>query len=150
VSSVAILASCGAAQIDETGPRTYTAVLSGANERPVRATNGVGTATFRISGSTATYDIVVSNLTGSATVAQLLVGTEQTALGQIIFNLGVTAPSGTIAVGTIDLSAPVTFNNSTISGDALRALLESGGVYVNVYSTTYPGGEVRGQVRRQQ
>ncbi|MDB4883586.1 MAG: domain containing protein [Gemmatimonadetes bacterium] len=144
-----VVSSCGGAPVTESlSTTTYVAVLNGANERPSRSTSGTGTATFRVTGALATYDVAVINLAGAATVAHLIVGTEQTVVGQIVASLPVIATTGTIASGTIDLGAPVTYNNSTISGDSLRSLLDRGSVYVNVYSTTYPGGEVRGQIRR--
>ncbi|MEO6525895.1 MAG: CHRD domain-containing protein [Gemmatimonadaceae bacterium] len=126
----------------------YVAVLSGASERPPRQTKGTGMATFRVEGTIARYEVVVDELSGSATVAHLVIGGEQTTVGQVILNLGAVAPSGLIAAGTIDLGAPITFNNSTISGDSLRSLFERGTAFVNVYTTAYPVGEVRGQVIR--
>lgn len=148
VCSLAIVAACGADVGVAPTSATYVAELSGGNERPPRPTSGTGRATFVVDGGVATYDVMVSGLSGAATVAHVIIGGEQTAAGQIVVALDVRAPSGTIATGTIDLRRPVTYNNSTISGDSLRTLFDRGTAYVNVYSTTYPSGEVRGQIMR--
>jgi hypothetical protein len=136
---------------DATKPEqaTYVAMLSGANERPPRATSGTGRATFSLSGVMASYELSVSGLTGPATVAHVLIGSTDATAGQVVVRFDVMAATGTIATGTIDLGHPITFNNTTISGDSLRTLLDRGGAYVNVYTAAYPGGEVRGQILRQ-
>lgn len=148
VGAIVVLASCGADQPTAPTSETYVAELNGANERPPRATSGTGTATFRVDGALARYEVAVSGLSGAAAVAHVVIGNEQTVVGQIVLALAVRAPTGTIASGTIDLSRPITFNNTTISGDSLRSLFDRGSAYVNVYSTVYPGGEVRGQIIR--
>jgi hypothetical protein len=54
--------------------------------------------------------------------------------------------SGVLAVGTIqatDLVGPL----AGASLDALVAQLRAGNAYVNVHTTAYPAGEVRGQIR---
>jgi hypothetical protein len=97
----------------------------------------------------ASYELSVSGLTGPATVAHVLIGSTEATVGQVVMRLDITAATGTIATGTIDLGHPITFNNTTISGDSLRSLFDRGGAYVNVYTATYPGGEIRGQILRQ-
>jgi hypothetical protein len=127
----------------------YVAPLSGASERPPRPSSASGTATFRVTGNRADYDVTATGLTGAPAVAHLLIGPRETTAGQVIVALALAAPTGTIATGTIDLGHSITFNNTTISGDSLRALFDNGGTYVNVYTAAYPGGEIRGQVQRQ-
>lgn len=105
-------------------------------------------ATFDVKGGIATYRVDVSNLSAPVTLAHVLIG-GLTIVGVPIVSFSPSAPTGTIASGSIDLRGAITFNNTTISGDSLRALFENGNAYVNVYTATYPGGEVRGQVRRE-
>jgi hypothetical protein len=106
-------------------------------------------ATFRVTGDRADYQVVASSLSGPPTVAHLLIGPRDATVGQVVVRLTLAAPTGTIAIGTIDLGRAITFNNTTISGDSLRALFDNGGTYVNVYTAEFPGGEIRGQVVRQ-
>jgi hypothetical protein len=137
---------------DATAPArdaTYVAALNGANERPPRSSGASGSATFRVSGDRADYVVVATGLTGAPTVAHLLIGTREATAGQVIVRLELTAATGTVAGGAIDLGRPITFNNTTISGDSLRTLFDVGGTYVNVYTAAYPGGEIRGQVVRE-
>jgi hypothetical protein len=149
VAVVAIAADgCGSEGATLPADASYSAVLAGASEIPPRATDGSGTATFDVHGGVATYEVAVANLTGPATLVHLLIGGRDV-VGLPIARLSLSAPSGVIATGAIDLRAPITFNNTTISGDSLRTLFETGGAYVNVYTATYPGGEVRGQILRQ-
>jgi CHRD domain len=129
------------------GDASYVALLSGANEIPPRSTAGSGTARFDVRTGVATYQVDVANLSAPATLVHLVIGAKD-AVGAVIANLPVSAPSGTIATGAIDLRGSITFNNTTISGDSLRTVLENGNAYVNVYTATYPAGEVRGQLAR--
>jgi hypothetical protein len=147
VSVPAMFGACSDAGPTLPADAGYVAVLTGANERPPRATSGRGTATFDVHGGIASYEVEVSDLTGPATLAHVLIGGRET-VGIPVVRLSLVAPSGAIAKGTIDLRSPITFNNTTISGDSLHALFESGNAYVNVYTATFPGGEVRGQVGR--
>jgi hypothetical protein len=152
-ASLAALTLCATwAACDDPGPTlpedaSYVAVLSGVNERPPRATSGRGTATFAIHGGIASYEVAASDLTAPPTLAHVLIGGSES-VGIPIVRLSLLAPTGTIAKGTIDLRGAITFNNTTISGDSLHSLFENGNAYVNVYTATYPGGEVRGQVER--
>jgi hypothetical protein len=138
---------CGAEGSTFPDDATYVAVLSGANEIPPRATAGGGSATFDVHDGVATYRVTVSNLASAATLAHLSIGSRDQ-VGVPIVRLTLSATTGAIATGTIDLRGSITFNNTTISGDSLRALFENGNAYVNVYTSTYPSGEVRGQVGR--
>jgi len=140
------IAACGDGS---TAPKdaSYAAVLTGANEIPPRSTAGTGSARFDVRGGVASYQVVVSNLSAPATLVHLLIGSRDV-VGTVIANLPVSAPTGTIATGTLDLRGSITFNNTTISGDSLSALFENGNSYVNVYTATYPAGEVRGQLAR--
>lgn len=141
---------------DVTTPRDaeYVASLTSANERPARSSGASGQAIVRVAGDVASYSVTAAALDGAPTVAHLLIGGPETVAGQVIVRLALTGTAGTsapggIASGTIDLGNAITFNNTTISGDSLRTLLENGATYVNVYTTAYPGGEIRGQLERQ-
>jgi hypothetical protein len=142
---LAAMAACGD---DVSGPSdaVYVAELSGANERPPRSSGASGRATIRVAGNLASYTVTASGLTGPPTVAHLLIGGRETVAGQVIVGLRLAAATGTIASGAIDLSGAITFNNTTISGDSLRTLLANSGVFVNVYTAAFPGGEIRGQL----
>ena len=126
----------------------YQAVLSGSSERPVRANGGSGLATLEVDGNHAQYVVTASSLTAPVTIAQIFIGDASAAAGQAVVRLTLTARADTIAMGSIDLSRPITFNTTTISADSLRSLFERGTAYVNVYTATYPGGEMRGQIVR--
>src|SRR5437763_6360238 len=153
VSLAAAVISCGG---DASGPRDaeYVGVLTSANERPPRHSGASGRATIHVTGNVARYSVTASGLADAATAVFLLIGGPETVGGQGIARLQLVAPagtvtSGTIAAGTLNLSGAITFNNTTISGDSLRTLLERGATYVNVYTAAFPGGGVRGQVERQ-
>lgn len=153
--SVAAIAACD--DDESTGPQAtvFTSTLSANNEVPVRASSATGTATFTVIGNTATYTISVAGLTVAPSAAHIHVGAAGTN-GGVIFNFfpaGTTVPTGTtnvnFATGTIDLSlANISNAGQSVSGDSLRKLFESGNAYVNVHTATFPGGEIRDQIRR--
>jgi CHRD domain-containing protein len=146
VGAIATQLGCGGDGSTFPSDASYVAALAGTNEIPPRS-GGSGTATFDMHGGVATYQVAVSNLSAPATLAHVLIG-GRGVVGLVIARLPLTAPTGVIATGTIDLRGPITFNNTTISGDSLRTLFENGNAYVNVYTATYPSGEIRGQVGR--
>jgi hypothetical protein len=149
IAVISVLAANGCGGDGGTLPSdaSYVAILAGTNEIPPRSTAGSGTATFLVHAGMATYQVAVSNLSAPATLVHVLIG-GRGVVGLVIARLPLAAATGEIATGAIDLRAPITFNNTTISGDSLRALFENGNAYVNVYTATYPGGEVRGQISR--
>jgi hypothetical protein len=133
---------------------TWVATLNGANERPTPVTTpATGEAFFVDNGTSITYFITYRGLTTNATASHIHVGTAEQA-GGIIIDLPPPNPSvlpaatsGEIA-GTINMTATnVGTRTTAVSPQQLRDFFNTSGVYVNVHSTQYGGGEIRGQVR---
>lgn len=139
-----------------------TTNLSGANEVPPRATAGFGTATVTFDDVTNILDIQSSfaGLTGTTTMAHIHCCAGPGANGPVAttvpsfpgFPLGVT--SGAFSE-TLDLTNPTSFNPAFITSsggtvlgvrNALVAGLLGGQTYLNIHTTVFPGGEIRGQL----
>jgi ABC-type proline/glycine betaine transport system substrate-binding protein len=154
IASAAILAAVGGfiACNDSTAPDsiTYVALLNGANERPNAATtSATGVATYVLRGNELSYTVTVNGLSANTTMSHIHRG-DATVAGPIIVPYLVAATqAGTVTSGTIDLSFPVVSGTSTITGDSLKVLLNNGNAYTNVHTSTFPGGEIRGQIVRQ-
>ncbi|MEZ4386876.1 MAG: CHRD domain-containing protein [Candidatus Krumholzibacteriia bacterium] len=108
----------------------FEATLGGNQEVPPNASPATGTATITLSDdqTSATYTVEFSGLEGDQTAAhfhQAPAGSN----GGVVFALAVGSPIG----GVWPLSA-----------SDVAALL-AGEIYVNVHSTMFPGGEIRGQ-----
>lgn len=113
----------------------FAAAMSGAQEVPPVPTNGTGNACLTIdAGGTITVTGGFANLTGAVSMAHVHIGAPGVS-GGIVFPLTVTGGpnSGTLAGS---------FNPSPTNLMDLRA----GNWYVNVHSSTAPGGEIRGQL----
>jgi len=141
------IAACGGD--DDPAEIRYTATLSGANEVPARTTTASGTATITEDNTALNYTVNVAGIT-AVTAAHIHVGAAGVNGGVIAPLFGTTTPTGAmtgvLATGTITQS---TITATNVSMDSLRVLLRNGNAYVNVHSSTYPGGELRGQVVRQ-
>ena len=141
-----VAASCGDSTSSK--PPTYSATLSGANEKPTAVTStGTGTATFVDFGSeidfTLSFDglanVTLSHIHGPADV--------NTATG-VIYNLFI-ANTATGAARPITITGQLTnAQNQNVSLDSLRTLFNNGKAYVNVHTSANPNGEIRGQVAR--
>ncbi len=128
----------------------FVATMSGANEFPnAVTTNATGTATFTlIDATTLSYDLSLasmSNVTASH-IHQGAAGVN----GGVIVTLFAPAQatggvSGSVATGTIT-GADIT----GMSFDSLLTRMRNGTLYVNVHSTNFPAGEIRGQVEKKQ
>jgi hypothetical protein len=57
-----------------------------------------------------------------------------------------TGTSGSVA-GSVVLNSTLQLS-PTVNGDSLRKLLLNGAAYVNIHTTSNPGGEIRGQVAK--
>ena len=154
MAAVAALTACESST--ESKP-TYSASMTGAKERPNPVTsNGTGTFTATLDGNTLTYELSFTGLSTNSTGAHIhgpatteqftnvLVDFNATAAGRSII-LGAASGTGS---GTINI-APTAGITATVSGDSLRKLLDLGLLYVNVHSTQFGAGEIRGQITRQ-
>jgi hypothetical protein len=56
--------------------------------------------------------------------------------------------TGAAAAGTLTGTFTST-NTPTISNDSLEVLMKNGNAYVNLHTTLYGGGEIRGQLAKQ-
>jgi hypothetical protein len=152
-----VVASCGdeITAINENfeDNATWEAVLNGANETPAVTTSGTGRALFIDRGNTIDFYIEYSGLTSNTTNAHIHRGATGVAGGTMVQLPFVTgATSGTV-IGTIDMTrlsggvndvAPLETGNQSAAD--FRALLNSGGAYVNYHSVNNGGGEIRGQI----
>jgi hypothetical protein len=116
----------------------FTATLLGTSEVPVNASPGTGFVT-------ATLDTSTDSLTLAGSFSGLVAGSTAS---HIHF-----AGAGTNGPVIIPLTITTLGNTSgtlSLSGTVLSATQESellgGFLYVNVHSTTFPGGEIRGQL----
>ena len=157
VSSSVLALVAYACSSSDTAPSSirYTASMSAANERNADGTpktinsSATGTANFTLTGDTLTYVINVAGLTSAAVASHIHVGSANQNGGIVTpFGINSGVSIGTLASGTIVMSKIVT-GSSQVSGDSLLKLMNSGNAYVNVHTTTYGAGEMRGQVARQ-
>lgn len=140
---------------------SYAAALSGANENPPNNSPGIGSTTVTIDdvAFTMRVQIVFSGLTSGTTASHIhapatppnnagVATTTPTFAG---FPLGVT--SGTYDSGLLDLNAASTYNPSYVTANggtvlgartALLAALAAGQAYLNVHTTNFGSGEIRG------
>jgi CHRD domain len=152
----------GAASVAEAAIVSYTTSLSGPNESPPNASPGVGTATVDIDGVAHTMRVqaVFSGLTGTTTASHIhgptlvaltgLAGVATTTPTFTGFPLGVTAG---FYDHTFDMTQSTSYNPSFITANggttataeaALFQAITDGKAYLNIHSSTFGGGEIRG------
>ncbi len=154
------LAGCGAKDGPETpaGPTAerFTAVLNGTGVVPATTSTVIGSVSFSAvpGDSILSYTVSVANMTG-VTQAHLHNATAG-ANGAIVAWLlpvngnAAQAPSvtldGVISLGEI---APTWIRGAPrLAMDSVKALMRAGRLYVDVHSSTFTAGEIRGQVQR--
>lgn len=142
---------------------TFTAPLSGATEVPSVNTQGTGFATviFDTTAQTLFVDVTFSGLTGTTTASHIHccvaspflaanagVATQTPTFANL--PLGVTSGSFT---QLLDLTLSSSYNPAfiTAQGGSILAAettlitgMESGESYLNIHTTAFPGGEIRG------
>jgi Cu/Zn superoxide dismutase len=144
----AIIVTASAVACDDTtapGPPTFVASLDGASEVPAKTVPGTGTATIVKSGSTYSYTITYTGMTGPLTGAHIHGPATATTNATVIVPFGTT---GAGASGTLTGTFSST-NTAEISNDSLDVLMRTGGAYVNLHTAANIGGEIRGQLSQQ-
>jgi len=139
---------------------TYVASLSGPGESPPNASPGTGFATVTTNdvANTLSVDVTFSGLQGTTTASHIhccvlppgATGVATTIPTFAGFPLGAT--SGTYS-NILDLTLASSYNPAFITANggtvasaetALLAGLVAGQAYLNIHTTAFPGGEIRG------
>jgi hypothetical protein len=127
----------------------FVATLSGDQEVPARDTAARGVATFKLSadGSTVTFKVNVANI-DDVFAAHIHCGAvgESGPVGVTLFVGAPADVNGTLAQGTFTAPDPENACGWTDLA-AVLAAISSGDAYVNVHTSEFPGGEIRGQIR---
>jgi hypothetical protein len=140
----------------------YEATLNGPSESPANSSPalGFGYVTFDSTANTLALDIAFGGLTGTTTAAHIHAATPSPFSGTAGvatttpyfagFPIGVT--SGTYS-NVLDLTQSSSYNPSYITANggtpataeaALVAAIKAGETYLNIHTTTFGGGEIRG------
>ena len=160
----AILAICMAAPIvgvnaDEESRGKLRATLKGFNETPANSTPASGSFRATLNDDSITFELTYSGLVADSLFAHIHLGQKNVAGGVMIFFCDNSNPphsprtcparSGTVT-GTVTAADVIGPNAQGIAPGEFSKVLEaihSGVTYVNVHSTKFPAGEIRGQVR---
>ena len=154
---VALTASVLAAPAVHSQTERFSASLSGANEVP--PINSTGTAGFEMSiqPGAINFSINFSDLSSPLSVAHLHFAPSKVAGGVMIFLCGGGGQPACPAATSGSITGTITAANVTgpgvqgiTAGDldsALEAVRDELS-YANMHTTNFPGGEIRGQVRR--
>ncbi len=144
-------AGSGSAQLAPHNHRTH---LSGAEEVPVRDTSAQGQAIFQVNpeGTAISYRLVVANIE-NVTQAHIHLAPAGMNGGIVAWLYPAAPPSllipgrsqGTLGEGEITAASLV----GSLIGKPLTdliAAMQNGGAYVNVHTSQFPPGEIRGQI----
>ena len=114
-----------------------TDLIGGAEVPPV-ATSAMGTGAFRLSENALVYDVSFGGLAGAFTASHLHQGPGG-ANGPVVFDITSSFTGGTARGAWRNVSSP-----SLAVPDICNYL--GGTLYVNVHSSSHPGGEIRGNL----
>ncbi|HET9485359.1 MAG TPA: CHRD domain-containing protein, partial [Xanthomonadales bacterium] len=114
--------------------QTFFAPLTGANEVPPGDPDGTGSATIQLVGTTVNYTINVTNVTLPPTMQHI--------------HSGAPGVNGPIVVDLPGAWVGGTLSGSTTTTPETAAAIASNAAsfYVNVHTTDFPDGAVRGQL----
>jgi len=135
------------------------ATLKGFNETPANSTPASGSFQATVSGDSITFELTYSGLVADSLFAHIHLGQKNVAGGVMIFFCDNSTPPhsprtcptrGGTVTGTVTAADVIGPNGQGIAPGQFSKVLQAiqaGVTYVNVHSTKFPGGEIRGQVR---
>jgi hypothetical protein len=155
-AALAVLAIAGSSAL-ATRADDFKTRLIGFQEVPAISTNATGRFTAELDDGTLHYRLAYSGLEGgSALFAHIHLGQRSVNGGVVAFLCGggdkpaCPATTGTVT-GTIDpadVIGPVSQGIAPGEFAELVRAMRAGVTYANVHSTAFPGGEIRGQIRK--
>ena len=113
---------------------TFKATLNGASEIPPNASMASGASTLTYNTSNKTFS-VVTTYSGLTPIMGHIHKAAKGTNGPVIF------PFTDVSMSPIKLDGTLT--------DAQALALEKDSMYVNLHTTAFPGGEIRGQLMKQ-
>jgi hypothetical protein len=135
-------------------PHNLRTHLSGAEEVPVRDTDAQGQAIFQVNGdgTAISYKLIVANIE-NVTQAHIHLAPAGSNGGIVAWLYPAAPPSqlipgrsqGILGEGEITAASLVGSLLGRPLGDLLDAM-QNGGAYVNVHTSQFPPGEIRGQI----
>lgn len=157
IAAIAFLMTVGSSVMAEEPSKCITK-LTGFQETPPILTNASGTFRSKLdkTGTSLSYVLNFSGLSSPATVVHIHFGQAGAAGAPIAFLCGGgNKPACPVGGGTVTgmiiasdiLPVPAQGINGGNFSDFL-AVVHSGKAYVNVHSTMYPAGEIRGQIKK--
>jgi hypothetical protein len=135
--------------------RSFLTRLEGYDEVPAVSTTGRATFHARLSGSTLEFEMSYAGLSAPATAAHIHFGQRDVNGGVSAFLCGggskPACPGGTSGSvsGTIvaaDVIGPAAQGITAGEFAELVRAMVSGVTYANIHTSTFPGGEIRGQI----
>ena len=159
---VAVLGLTIAATNADEGIATFRAKLTGFQEVPPKISPSTGRFEATLTGSRLSYTLSYSKLSSPAFMAHIHFGQPAVNGGVFLWLCGSAAapgPAGTPACpaegGTVSRTGVTAADIQGLSAQNLSAgdfaaalsILTSGAAYVNVHTTNFTGGEIRGLVR---
>ena len=159
VTALTLLVLSGLATPALAAEQLFTASLLGGNETPLTlSTNGTGAFAGQLDASETSiaFQLAYTGLEGgTVTGAHIHLGRAAITGGIMIHFCGTggkppCSPSPSVLTGTVTAADVVAVTTQGIGAgefsEVVRAL-RRGDAYVNVHTTTYPGGEIRGQAQ---
>jgi hypothetical protein len=155
---VMLIATSAAYASPAAASRNFVAPLSGAEEVLPVDTSARGLATLKLSkdGTELGYSLMVANIQ-NVTQAHIHCGAAGVNGPVVAFLFGLepagVSVNGILAEGVITDANIIPRPDSEVcpggvaTFDELLSKIRSGDAYVNVHTTAYPGGEIRGQIR---
>ena len=131
------------------GVRTYQANLFGANEVPTpRTEDGIGVATFIDRGDRIDWTLTLDDIT-AVTMSHIHGPANPDANASVIVDLFMpAAPTAELDNHTVTGSFTATNAGQAVTLAQLRTHLDATRTYVNVHTSEFPGGAIRGQIIR--
>ena len=136
------------------GKEVFIAPLSGSQEVPARETAASGNAQFIVEGNQITYSIEVDDI---VSIIQSHIHIAPAGVNGPVRLFLYPAPPATLPAPLITVTeksilVEATVDSSEVNGityEELLTAMRSGNTYVNVHTTQFPGGEIRGVIQPQ-
>jgi CHRD domain-containing protein len=136
------------------GKEVFIANLTGAQEVPPRPTAASGTAQIVVEGNQVTYSVEIDDITNviQSHIHIAAPGVNGPVHLFLYPSRAANFPAPLVTVTEKRILVEATTDSAQVNGvsfDQLLAAMRSGNAYVNVHTTQFPGGEIRGVIQPQ-